>query len=521
MQRAIPTGRSVERAALILVALAAMAAGIGFRIWHIFAEPLWLDEAYSAFAAGRDFAFLWQVVPRYETHPPFYYTLLHLWEMPFGDGLVALRWLGLAAGLATPPVVGWTTAAIAEGLRWDRQRGTRLVVVAFVFASLSIPLVQMTREVRPYPLMILVYALAIRSLIAIGGDGLRRRPYAGYLLCLALLLWLHTLGIFYAAALVAALLVACRSALRRDWALLIGGHALVALLYLPALLIARDQAPTWIASTWLGFAWPAAWRHLAILYAVPGWQACTAAVLAGLAIVAACAAGADQARLVAMLLILALVPVAASIATTLAITPVFITRTMTPVTVPTLLLLAIGASAWRGRLDWLGWGAAAVLCANLIAVDMQARRRGPMQDWYGTIGWLQRRFRPGDVIVAYPNEAALPMERALRDKGLAWPVRAIPAPVPVFSGGWHPTGSRGVVSLSQSSLHAIAASPAIANIPTVWLLRLSAEAYDRDDVFWHELARDRRMVRRWRDGGIDVIGLTRITPPPAPVPYRR
>lgn len=515
MERATEVGR-YERAALLLTALLGAAAGIGFRLWRIFADPLWLDEAYSAFAAGKNFAFLWQIVPRYETHPPFYYTLLHLWEMPFGDGLIALRCLGLVAGLATPPVIGWTAAAIGESLGWDRRRRARLIVAAFTFACLSIPLVAMTREVRPYPLMILVYALAIRSLVAIRAGGLRPKPYAGYLICLALLLWLHTLGPFYALALTAALLVAHWPSGRREWALLIGGHALVALIYLPAVLIAFDQAPTWIASTWLGFAWPYAWPHLAILYAVPGWQAIAAAVLTRLAILQIKAR-----RIVTMLLILALVPVMVSIATTLTIAPVFITRTMTPVAVPTLLLFAIGATAWGGWGRLPGYGAAAMLCANLFSVDLQLARRGPMQDWYGTIGWMQQRFRPGDVILAYPNETALPMARALRDKGLDWPVRAIPAPVPVFDRGWHPTGSRGVVSLSQADLHAIATSPAVASIQTVWLLRVSAEAYDKDDIFRHELAHDRRMVRRWRDGGIDVIGLTRITPYPAPAPYRR
>ena len=42
-----------------------------------------------------------------------------------------------------------------------------------------------------------------------------------------------------------------------------GGHVAVALAWLPALLILRDQAPTWIGSTWLRFSWESVPEKLA------------------------------------------------------------------------------------------------------------------------------------------------------------------------------------------------------------------------------------------------------------------
>lgn len=493
-----------ERWIPALVALAAAAVGIGFRGWQIFAEPLWLDEAYSAFAAGKDFAFLWHVVPRYETHPPFYYTLLHLWEAPFGDSLIALRSLGLIAGLATPPVLGWCAAAIARRLGWDARRRAWLVALTFAFACLSFPLIEMTREVRPYPLIILVYALAIRALLGVAERGLRSRAYAAYLLCLTLLLWLHNLGPLWGMALGLALLVTMRWE-RGGWLRLVGGHAIVALLYLPALAILLDQAPTWVAKTWLQFSWTGLWSRVAMLYTVPGWQGLTALALA---ILAAIALWPRDRRLLAMLLILALVPLALSIALSVTIAPVFITRTMTPVAVPTLLLLAIGAAG--SRPVWLGPIVAFALAANLIAVDIQVRANGPMQDWYRAVAWLQRHVRPGDRILAYPNEGALPMERALRDKGLDWPVDPIPAPVPALGEvGTHPTGSRGVLSLSPERLHAIAQSPTVKAIPTIWLLRLGEKTYDPGDVMLHEIAAGRRFAGSYTDSAIKIAGWRR------------
>lgn len=511
-----------ERRAIWSLAAVLAFLGAGLRLWHIASTPFWLDEAYSAFAAGHDFAYLWHVVPRYETHPPFYYALLHVWEFAFGDGLIALRAPGLLAALATPPCLAWAAWAAGRMLGWEAQARRRLAFVAFAFACLAISPVEMAREVRPYPLMILVYALAARALIGIAirrneGGPLAGRDFAAYLLLVELMLWLHNLGPLWAIALGLAFLVAvsARRPTIADLAWIAAGHLLAGLLYLPALLILADQAPTWIASTWVRFAIDdVMWLRLGVLYAVPGWQSLAAGALAVLGL-AALRKARQGARLAAMLLLLALVPTILSIALTLAVAPVFITRTLTPVAVPSLLLLAIGAVAWRRPIGWVGLGAALMLGGNMLAVDLQARAAGPPQDWYGTVAWLRQRFRPGDQIFAYPNEGALPMARALRDKGLDWPIRSIPSDMPAFDGGgWHPTGSRGVVSLPRARLQAIAREPATRAVPTIWLLRLGAETYDPGDMFLDELRHGRHVVRRWVDGPIDIYGLARASASP-------
>jgi hypothetical protein len=149
-----------------------------------------------------------------------------------------------------------------------------------------------------------------------------------------------------------------------------------------------------------------------------------------------------------------------------------------------------------------------VLIAQLAVIDFGARRRGPREDWYGAVRWLEQRYQPGDVVLAYPNEGALPFERALRDLGLEMSVRPIPTAVPTFDrGGWNPTGSRGVVSLPPERLSAIAGEPALARVPTVWLLRLGPWDHDKGDVFLGELARRRVIVGRWQSGPIDLVGL--------------
>lgn len=489
-------------------------AGATLRLLYIGSTPMWLDEAYSAYAAGKGFAFLWQVVPRYETHPPFYYSLLRLWTLVFGDGLLAERALGLSAGLLVPVVTAWSAAAAAAWLGWDERRRRLSAFAAFAIACLAIPFIEMARDVRPYSVMILVHALATRALIGIARGREEGRPlagpaYAAYLVCLELMLWLHNLGPLWGAALGLACLTAFLAGpiRRTDWGWFVAGHMAVALFYFPALGILLDQAPTWIRSTWLRFGYAGLADHLPILYAVPGWQGVAAAALLVFAIVALSTASRSR-RLMAMLLFLSLVPVALSILLSITVAPVFITRTMTPVTGPWLVLLALGAGGTRGKAGWVATGAVVMLCANLLSVDVQQRMSGPIQNWYGALDWLQPRYRSGDLILAYPNEGALPLDRALKDRKLGWHVMPIPGPVPAFTpGGWHPTGSRGVVSLPKNQLEAIAGSDAVRNVRRIWLLRLGAGAYDRGDVFLLALNHTRRATDHYIDGPIDIIGM--------------
>ena len=497
--------------------------GLAARLWNIGTEPLWLDEAYSAYAADHGWAFLLHVVPGYETHPPFYYSLLHLWVQAFGNSLISLRLPGLLAGIATPPVMALAAREAGAWLGWELTRRRRLCFAAFGLACLSIVMVEMTRQVRPYPLMILAYGGALTLLLRLArlraeGRPIGGRAFAGYFLLLEAILWLHNLGPLYACALTLALAATLlgRDQRRADLGWLAAAHILVVLLYLPGFAILRDQAPTWAAHTWLRFKLDKAFfDHLTMLYAAPGVAGFALFPLLFLA-VAALSRGRTERRLAAMLLIMALLPVLLAVMLSLTVAPVFITRTMTPTAAPAMLLLAVGATAWNGGRGLIGIGAALLLGAAMLAADIQARIARPIQDWYRTIDWLALRFEPGDQIFAYPNEGALPLSYALRDRGLVFPIRPIPTAVPSFAtdGGWYPTGSRGVVSLPRDRLRAIAQAPETEAVPTVWLLRLSAETYDPGNVFLQELHRGRYIVRSWRDGPIDLIGLRRR---PAPV----
>jgi hypothetical protein len=321
-------------AAVTLLALAAWLRFAGFA-----GRPLWLDEAYSAYAAGKGWAFLWQMVPRYETHPPFYYSLVRLWTLPFGDSLIGLRMLGLACGMATLPLGMLCAREIGHALGLGRIARSWFQIAALALLALSPMLVLMAREVRPYPVLILVYLAGIHALLRMQrhiaeGGRIASPAYAAYLAALALTLWLHNLGPLFGASLgLGFLAVAMRpqAMQRRDWLWFLGGHALVALAYLPALMILIDQAPTWIRSTWLRFDPALAGWRVATLLAGGRGPVIGAALLLLLLGVGALARTEEGRRIAILLLVTAILPVVASLTVSALVAPVFIMRTMTPV----------------------------------------------------------------------------------------------------------------------------------------------------------------------------------------------
>ncbi|KQX25489.1 hypothetical protein ASD17_22150, partial [Sphingomonas sp. Root1294] len=409
-----------------------------------------------------------------------------------------------------------------------RPPGSRSPVAALVAASPV--LIWMTREIRPYPLMILAYAGATLALLAIAerraaGLPLAGRAFAAWLGCGLAMLWLHNLGPLYAGAMGLALLcvVRVRTMDRADWLWFAGGHLLAIALWLPALFILLDQAPEWVKATWLKFSTVDLWRRATYMFTGPHDDIRAAAAI--LAVFGgALLWRARQRRLLAALLILALLPVGVSLVVSHYVTPVFIIRTMTALAIPALLLMGLGIG-WtpagedrRGFVRLLPAAALVWVLVGQAVIDVEARFGHLQRDWYRAVEWLAPRFGPGDVVFAYPNEGALPFDRAVRDHGLAMPSRPIPTEVPSLNpppGSWYVSGSRGVPSLDRVQLRAIARAPATRAVPTIWLLRLGPWAYDKGDVFLEELSQGRVEVGRFKDGAIDIVGLRRDD---APVP---
>jgi len=499
------------RPGLALAGLA-LVVGLWLRTRNLTQHPFWLDEAYSAFAADKGYAFIWNVLPGYETHPPFYSALLRSWTLLAGNSLTAYRTLGAIAGTLLLPAIWMAGRELERTL--SRKTGS-IAIPVLALAAVLPSFVDTARLVRPYCLLTLVYTGTTWALLRVGRvyrdtGGIDRLGWRSYLACIALLPWLHNLGSLYLASASLALLflLGPLTFLRRYWRRFLLGHALVALAILPAFLILLDQAPTWAGSTWLKFNPATLPDDIMLLFGLPGAFGLVAAVI----LVGYGLAPRAGGQAPAALLLMACFPPLLALLLTVAIAPVFLPRTLVASGAPLVLLIASGADrnlATRVLFVLL------LMSALLRVVRVQALP--PPENWYGAARWLIPKMAPGDRIYAYPNEGALPLRYALRDLKMTAKVRQIPSEIPARDpSGWYATGSRGVQSLPPWRLRQIARDGTSSATPTIWLIRLAPGLYDKEDAFLSILKQDRTITARFTENPIDIVGLRLRSAQPTP-----
>jgi len=507
------TAKPMSRFAFPLAFAVVLSIALWSRAWQLAAWPLWLDEAYSAFAAEQGLRFIWTILPTYETHPPFYSSVLSLWSSIAGTSLLGFRSLGLAVALATLPMV-W--AAARELARNIGQNQNWLGLMALALFAVAPAIVDMSRLVRPYYLMILVNMAGCWAILRIArelrDDG-RLPPLAWwiYITCLILLVWLHSLGSLYATALALGLIIAAApQALLGHWKTYLAGHLLAAVAVAPALYILVDQAGQWTQATWLGFYPDNIPYNLQLLYGVD--ELIGSAIAAALVGAALWSMPAGRKRLGLALLAISVFPIAMAIIVSMTVAPVFLVRTLVAASVPVLLLFAAGAGT---RL--VTRALFAVLVAMALIRTAQVQQLGPEQQWNEAVAWLAPKLGPADIVYAYPNEGALPFRYALRYAGVSVMIRDVPSGIPARDPvGWYPTGSRGVQSLPPERLAQIADDPISQRTPTIWLLRPSQEYYDRNDAFLRVFKTRRDETARLELGPIEIVGLRRRAPAVTP-----
>ena len=354
------------------------------RLTGLSSRPMWLDEAFSAWFSAQSFHYLWHVLPTYEAHPPFYYSLLKLWRMVFGGDVIALRSISVLLGVLTIPVV---MAAAREHERLCPTGNPLLRVgLAGFLAACSPMLVILDQEPRPYPLLILAYSTAILGLLQLtrqfkeGGAG-DWRSWAMFAASTELTLWSHSLGILYVICLALALLPAwLKQPMNR--ARLVRGGAMVALAYIPCLFLISGRAHDW-GTNWLH--WDTGMLlQLLVLYTVPVEALTIGSAVAALAMVLlikrAIAStyksegwNADR----SMLLVWLGPPMLAALISAFFM-PVFLARTLSGTLIPAYLMIA-GAIARSDdprerRMITAAIGITLVPCAFAVALRPSSER---------------------------------------------------------------------------------------------------------------------------------------------------
>jgi mannosyltransferase len=478
----------------LVLTIAALAVGLALRLLFLTRDSLWLDEAYSAYAASKPLSFIWTVTPTYETHPPFYYSLLHLWTRVFGDSLLSLRGLGALAGLLT---LG-TMWCIGRRLEAMLPNAPKIIAPSLLLvAALAPTLVRYSLEVRPYILIALGSAVGLLLLLRISERWHADRPRLdGWMLAwiatMSLLAWLHTLGPIYVFSFGMALLLATvRADWRvRDWAVFALAHVAVMIVWLPSLRILLTQLADWQETGWLGFVPSALPSTLAITYFENSWLgAVLTLVMAGAGNRVLGAWGLSR-RIRLALALAAILPVAIATLLSITVSPVLLPRTLIGCAVPVMIFVAAGFW-YRPVWSLLVWRALAIafLAISLIASYAIAGHRRP-QDWFEPARYLLANARPGDVILAYPNETALPLSRATKDLGRAIPMRSIPTDVPAPRGsGIARAGTSGTVAIPVEAMDRIVAGLTVPPGQTVYVGQLNLQIYDPQRDFQKALER--------------------------------
>lgn len=476
---------------LVLLALAVRVVGIGDR-------PLWLDEAYSAWFSSRGWHELWALVPTYEPHPPFYYSLLKLWRELFGGTAVALRASSIILAVFTIPVV------IAASFELERQRPTgrpllRAGVAAFLMAC-SPFLIVLGQEARPYPLLILAYAISVLAVLRLTrefrqADGAGSR--ASWLLLAAgteVGLWAHALGAIYALCLAVAILPAGavgsmpRARLVRGLAAV----AAVAALYVPCLLMMFGRTGDWGAG-WLSWQ-PIMLLQLFTLNSVPAEMLTIASAVAALTMLLLVKRAFDGALATRVwdsekaLLVLWWGPTLVAVLISMIAIPIFLPRTLAGTLVPAYLAMAGALARSDKPRERSLLGAALVL--TLLPTAVQVALRPATEEWREVGSYLTRNVRPGDQVWLYPNDSALPLREAAPQA--LTQARGIPGvyPATTFKGPVR-AGSPAVVSVTPNQAQALATDPAVRGVPTIWLVTRQSALFDPAGDLTNALARVR------------------------------
>jgi mannosyltransferase len=206
----------------------------------------WIDEGLTVGIASHPLTEIPELL-RQDGSPPLYYVLLHEWMGLFGSSETATHALSLVFGLLCVPVAWWAGASL---FGWSAG------LACAAIAALDPFLTAYSTETRMYSLVVLLGLVATTAFLHVVVFG-RRRYVPLFAVALALLLYTHNWGLFYALAATLSAAALLIQGLRRR-RLLVDGVTVVAMTgllfapWVPTLLfqLRRTGAPWSMGPTW-------------------------------------------------------------------------------------------------------------------------------------------------------------------------------------------------------------------------------------------------------------------------------
>lgn len=491
-------GAPGQRSFWIIVALIVLVA-LAFRLPGLATRSLWIDELFTEWFAARSFTELWTDVPQFETHPPFYYSILKLWIGLFGNSELGLRSLSLVLSLATVLVVALSGRFLNAGWRGRAAGLLGAALLAVNYAS-----IREAQNARPYALQGLVCTVAILATLVLvarlaqtPGETSRRQdcwtPALALGVSAGIGLWIHNTGFFIAMGiwLGLALTLPFTPAERRLRNLLIflGAGLLALLVWAPYLPIFLEQSRKfmnlafWLApkprdlySAWLlmlGDTWLLALPPLALLlYGLFRFFRC-APVLA------------------LVTTIVLLVPLYAVLGLSFSVKPIYIQR-LFAWTVPTgLAIIALGivtATPWTWARVILGL---VVLILGVVrTVDDYDR---PIDDWKAIVAEIAQNAQPGDVVIAVPAEGSIAVDYYARRHPNFPPIVCVPGCYPQRDLPRTYISNFGAPQVIEADGAVV--DRTLASHRRVWLVQVSVSLYDPRGIVRSRIAAARKFVR--------------------------
>jgi 4-amino-4-deoxy-L-arabinose transferase-like glycosyltransferase len=175
-----------KRIPWLLLAILTLAAFL--RFLHLGSESLWLDEALSANRITGDLATIAQTTAAEDVHPPFYFFVLYLWTLLFGQSEVALRSLSACLGVASVFMV------YKLGLELFNRR---TALIASFLMTISAFAIAYSQETRHYSLLLLLTLISFFFFTKIlKAEKASKANLLFYTLTNILLAYTHIFGIF-------------------------------------------------------------------------------------------------------------------------------------------------------------------------------------------------------------------------------------------------------------------------------------------------------------------------------------
>lgn len=472
-------------AAILVLALVLRLPGLATR-------SLWIDELYTEWFAARSFRELWTDVPYYETHPPFYYSLLKLWTLVFGNSELGLRSLSLVLSLGTV-----FTLAISGRFLEAGRLGESVGLLGAALLAVNFANIRDAQNARPYALQTFVCTVAILAAVVLvqrlhhdrGGAG-GRRTWLGPAIILGVSagmgLWIHNTGFFIALGiwmgLALTIFLAPGGDRLRQLAIFFGAGVLALLIWAPYLPIFLDQSRSFMAlafwltpkardlySAWmllLGPNWPVLLLAVALLVVglyrlvrrAPALGLLTGAIL--------------------------LVPLYAVLAMSFSFKPIYIQRLFAWMVPLALAIMAFGLltlSPWRWLRILLALAVFSV-GAGQVLHDYQR----PVDDWKSIVARVARESRPGDAVIAVPAEGSVAVGYyAKRHAGFP-PVICVPGCYPQRNLPRTYMSNLGAPRLIEADGEIV--ERALKVYKRVWLVQVSVALYDPKGIVRKRIA---------------------------------